>query len=394
MTMNHDTRASSETLVRRATELVPLLRSHALETEQMGRLHDENVEALRLAGLFDLYKPRRFGGSQASLRTSVEVLSQLARGCAATAWVTAQINGSMLMACMFPERARHELLGPPDIRLSASARILGAAERVRGGYVLHGVWPFCSGSRHSMWTLVAAPVTDEGEAGAAALFAVPTSELEIQDDWHASGLAGTCSNSVAARGVFVPEHRMAWFNAVFGGESVPHGLEGAPYRSPMLQSFMVHSASCALGIARAALDDFKAALPGRAISLLSYARKADAPVTHLHIAEAAMKIHAADLTLHRALDELETCASRGGGMETEARMRLRAEVAYVFHLCREAVDILFGASGGSSLVLSQPIQRHARDARALTLHAWFHLQTNLEAYGRTMVGLEPNVCFI
>jgi hypothetical protein len=55
-----------------------------------------------------------------------------------------------------------------------------------------------------------------------------------------------------------------------------------------------------------------------------------------------------------------------------------------------AVDLLFFASGASSIQQHVPIQRYQRDIQALANHALMHPQTAIELYGRVLCGLEPN----
>jgi len=81
------------TLVARAADLVPLLRTNATTTEDERRVPEENIAAIERAGLFRLTQPKRFGGFEADFRTKLEVISELARGCGSTAWVTSLMTG-------------------------------------------------------------------------------------------------------------------------------------------------------------------------------------------------------------------------------------------------------------------------------------------------------------
>lgn len=393
--MASDTRTTDDELLQRAARLVPHLRARAQEAEQLRRLPDQSVRDLREARLLDVFRPRRHGGPQASLRTLFEVVTLLAQGCGSTAWVVSQLNQALWLLCAFPGDTREEILADPQSALIWPLAGRGSARRVPGGYVVSGVWPFCSGSHHVTWIGASLPLEDGHGGAAPAYYLIPASEMEILDDWHVSGLAGTCSNSTAAREVFVPEARVARAATLFSGESIPAELTGTPYRCPIMQGVLVTAAAPALGLAKAAVEEFEAQTRGRGISFTLYAHKAEAPVTHLLLAEAAMKVRAADLLLHAALDDLERRAGDPAvATDTEFLVRLRMEATQAVHLCREAVDILFGASGGSSLALSNPMQRIARDVRAVCQHAAYNLHTNLEAYGRVMLGLSPNLPFV
>jgi hypothetical protein len=77
-------------------------------------------------------------------------------------------------------------------------------------------------------------------------------------------------------------------------------------------------------------------------------------------------------------------------MPMPTRVKTRAHIAYATGLARNAVDILFYASGASSIQEHVPIQRYQRDIQALANHAIMHPQTALELYGRVLCGLQPN----
>ena len=54
---------------------------------------------------------------------------------------------------------------------------------------------------------------------------MPFTEIEIIDDWHVLGLAGTGSRSLRLRDVFVPEHRCVLLSELLAG--TPPGARGA-----------------------------------------------------------------------------------------------------------------------------------------------------------------------
>src|SRR5437868_3199349 len=72
---------SDAELVERVRKLQPLIRSHALRTEQERRVTGEVVTALTDAGVPRMNVPRRYGGYQTSVRTQVDVLSEVSAAC-------------------------------------------------------------------------------------------------------------------------------------------------------------------------------------------------------------------------------------------------------------------------------------------------------------------------
>ena len=62
--------------------------------------------------------------------------------------------------------------------------------------------------------------------------------------------------------------------------------------------------------------------------------------------------------------------------------------------CLEAVETLYIASGGRGLANSSPIQRAERDLHAVNVHRILMLETNLDIYGRVLVGQDPGTTTI
>jgi alkylation response protein AidB-like acyl-CoA dehydrogenase len=135
-------------------------------------------------------------------------------------------------------------------------------------------------------------------------------------------------------------------------------------------------------------------VPGRPIPYTFYSKQSEAPVTHLRAGEAATKIEAAGIIAHSVADEIDEAARKGEDVSIETRMRLKAHAAYVSRLALEGVELLYLTAGGSAIAENSPLQRIARDVHAANLHGVICFETNTEAYGRTMFGLEPNNIFV
>jgi alkylation response protein AidB-like acyl-CoA dehydrogenase len=234
-----------------------------------------------------------------------------------------------------------------------------------------------------------ASTTDGTPAPVAVL--VPTAQLEVIDDWDTSGLSGTGSVSSRASDIFVPADRVISVIALLQGQSASEEAADVPlYRTPMVPTIAAAASGAPLGLAKAALAAFFQRLPGRSVAYTTYARQAEAPITHLQVAEAAMKIDEAEFHAYRAADLVDAKAVSGEAWTLEERARVRMDAGMVARLAKEAIDILSTASGGSSIYRTVPIQRIERDIQAASLQGMIHPDTNLELYGRIRCGLEPN----
>ncbi len=378
-------------LVRRASEIIPILQEHASWNEQHRRLHDESLQALERAGVFKLRLPKRYGGYEADVRTLVEVLAELGQGDGSTAWVAWVLVSNTWLIGLFPDAVQDEVFATPDVQVSGTLAPTGQLESRDGGFVLNGQWHFHSGSLHSQWSVMAAmSITPEGgPAPVAAL--VPTKELEVIDDWDTAGLSGTGSISSRAKEIFVPAEHVVSVISLLQGQSASKQNTDVPiYRTPMVPTIAAAASGPLLGLAKAALTNFFQRLPGRGIAYTTYPKQAEAPITHLQVAEATMKIDEAEFHASRAASLVDTKAVNGEAWTLEERARVRMDTAMVAQLAKEAIDILNTASGGSSIYSTVPMQRIERDIQAANLQGMIHPNTNLELYGRIRCGLEPN----
>lgn len=384
-----------EQFVRRAADLGPVLRGNAVWQERNRRLHDETIEALAEAGIFRLRVPKRYGGYEADTQTLVDVAAELGRVDGSSSWVASVYWIPGWMACLFPDEVQDEVFATENARICGTLSPSAFAKAANGGVVLSGKWGFISGALHSHWQVtISVLVPDEGEPYPI-MALVPMADLHVVDDWATAGLCGTGSVSTVAKDVFVPDARVLPLPAVLQGRYASKRNAAAPiYRAPLLPVASASSVGTAVGIAKGARDLFLKRLAGRKITYTGYDSQREAPLTHLEVAEATLKIDQADFHAHRLATLVDTKGADGSEWKLDERALARADMGAVCRLAREAVDILAGASGGSSMYLDVPIQRFARDIQAINLHALMHPSTNFELYGRVLCGLEPNTLYI
>jgi 3-hydroxy-9,10-secoandrosta-1,3,5(10)-triene-9,17-dione monooxygenase len=384
-------------LVASAASLVPTLRARAAEAEQLRRLPDANVAELRAAGLFKVLQSRRYGGFEMSLRTHIDTVAEIARGCGSTAWCMGVIHAHSWLIGSFPQEAQAESYGAnPDAIVCAVIAPRGKARAVAGGYRLDGLWPFASGCQHADWLLLGSEIADEGGIVVdAAELLVPARDIVIRDDWNVVGLRGTGSCSIVANDVFVPKHRYLSLPGIIAGEAPGAAAHDTSlYKGAAVPVLVLAITSAALGMAEAALAAFKERLPGREIAYTEHEVQIDSPTTHRQVADAATRVHVARLLLHRCADDIEAAAARGEMMEFTARARIRMDCAYAVRQCMEAVEILYLACGGSGIAETNQVQRAWRDLHAVNMHGALTLETNQVMYGRILLGLKPNTPLI
>ena len=382
-------------LVRRASQLIPLLREKALWMDENRCLHEDAVDALAEAGFLKMRVPVRYGGFGSDMRTIIDVISEIGRGDGSTSWTLAMWALSAWTVGLFPDAVQDEVFSTPDVRICGILSPGAIAVPTNGGYIVNGKWSFNTGARQSMWNTNAAVVPTADGGHEPVMILTPIGDLEIIDDWYTSGMKGSGSVSTAATNLFVPQERVLPIGAILQGLSAsPQNAAAEIYRAPMLPVASASSVGCVVGMAKAAREAFFARLPERKITYTGYSKQAKAPLTHLQVDAAVMKIDEAEFHAHRLAELVDTKGVQNAPWTVEERVSARADLGAVCRLAKEAVEILATASGGSSIYSDQPIQRIARDVNAVTMHALMHPDTNAELHGRILCGLEPDTLYI
>ena len=382
-----------DALIARAREIRPLLEKHASQTDSLRRLPDEVVRALRDSGLCRLMVPKRHGGYQTSVRTYIEVMAEVGRGCGSTAWVASLVNVCEWLAGLFPDRAQQEVWGANrDAWIAGSLAPNGLAVPVDGGWRVSGKWPWASGSLHAQWVACGIHMENErGEMTNLGLSLLPIADVTVEDTWFMAGMKGTGSNTILATDAFVPEHRFLPYPPAFQGQYRTEHVDEPVYRVALVPVTVLILAGSQLGAASAALEFVVSKSKTRGITHTTFQRQAESSGFQMLVAEAAMKIDTAYLHALRAADDLDRAAGAGRHPDLTERARVRIDTALAAKYAREAVELLVQAHGTSSLADHNPLQRLWRDVHVASHHAITEWQVNLEVYGRALLGVEPNI---
>jgi len=382
-------------LVESAAKLVPLLRSRSLWIDENRRLPDDVIEAIEDSGLLKMQVPVQYGGYESDVRTFVDVLAEIARGNTSAAFCLSIYASLTWMTGLWPDDVLDEVFAQPHVRVTGTTAATGKATRVEGGYRLNGKWGFNSGVLHGHWKISVA-MPDDPDAEPIPIFAlVPVADLEIVDDWHTTALQGSGSVTTVARDVFVPERRVITGEDFYRNVSKSAVNAAKPnYAVPMLVATTAIQTGQLIGAARAALAGFLERLPGRRLTYTDYPSQRDAPATHLQVGEAALLIEDAEARAHRFTELIAEKIRKREPWSTEDRVSSRVQIGWIARQAKQAVDILANASGGSSIFRDVPISRLQRDIHGTSLHAMITPGVNIELYGRSLCGLEPNTVYL
>jgi len=370
-------------------DLVPAIRARREEIEQGRRMPRDLVEALRKTGIFSLSVPRAIGGEEAGPADIMRAIETVATADGSTGWCAMIATGCNIAAGYMGESGAKEIFPDPTAPSAGIAAPAGAAVRVDGGLRVSGRWPFASGITHCDWVWGGCMVMENGRPrmtprGPEIVHVwMPVSEVVIHDTWYVSGLCGTGSNDFSATDLFVPEQRIF---ALLD----PSGHRAEPlYQMPPLGLFVYQVVCVSLGIARGALDDLIELAQTKKPSLYT-AVLADKAVAQVQLARAEAALGGARSFLFDTVDGIwqSVCAGRAPTSRQVALGRIAAT-----HAAETAATVTRTANtlaGGSSIYSTSSLQRHARDAEAVT-HHFTVAQHTWEEAGRVLLGREPTV---
>lgn len=380
---------SYDEAMRRARDLVPILRERAERAEVARQMLTETLGDLHRTGLLRFHQPRRWGGMELSFVCLFDIPAEIARGCASTGWNVANLGVHHWMLALYDERAQDEVWSknPDAVIASGIAYPQGRGRRADGGFVISGYWNFSSGVDASDWNMLAVTVKDGDRVVDHRMCLLPRSDYEIVDDWRVLGMRSTGSKSVRAADVFVPEHRALSMYLARGGAEFP-GASVNPnplYRVPLSALGSHCLAAAGVGNAQAALELTIEAIRERSTSYTAL-RMRDFQAVQLRVAGAGAKVDAARLVIRTDCLEAERIAREGRAPTIEEKLRFKRNVAYAMGLCTEAVDALHALAGANGIYDRYPMERLFRDQHALTGHIGFSWETQGPPWGLVALG--------
>ncbi|MBX9590751.1 MAG: acyl-CoA dehydrogenase family protein [Hyphomonadaceae bacterium] len=377
--------------MRRAREVVPVLRERAQEAEDARVLIRENEQLLHETGLFRFHQPKAFGGMELDFVAVVDIAAEIARGCPSTAWNVGNLACHHWILGYYDPATQHEVwdANPDALIASSIALAAGRGRKVDGGFIVSGHWPFSSGVDNSDWNMLAVTVyADDGTTAIDwRLCLVPKSDYEIIDTWYAMGMGATGSKDIKVTEEFVPERRALALQRCRGGSQHP-GAALAPgplYRIPIVAASSHPLAPAAVGAAEGAYEKFLASMAKR-MGTYTGARVADFQAVQIKVARARCLTDCARDLLRRSAIAFQECAERNEVPDLATKLRYRAHTAFAVGQAREAVETLWSCYGAQGLYTRDPLQRHLRDVMAISQHFSFNFDIAGQAFGLHALG--------
>src|SRR6202040_3434208 len=243
-------------LVERAQALLPLIAREADEIERTRRLTEPVVSALIENGLYRSLLPLSVGGAEAPPEIFMQMLEEIAKADASTAWCLGQCSVCAMTAAYLDNDPAAEIFNAPPGILAWGA-IAHEVHAVPGGYKASARWDFASGSRQASWLGAHVRVVEadgsqrKKKDGSPEIRTIlfPATSATMYDVWDTIGLKGTGTDSYSVDNLFIPEKF-----AALRDDPAAVREKGPLYKLPTHFAFAMGFAATAIGVARATLD--------------------------------------------------------------------------------------------------------------------------------------------
>ncbi len=393
--------AGDQSMVSRAEALRPAIEAASHEIEEKRRIPPALLDQLHEARLFRLLLPRSSNGFETDPITFFHVIETIARGDASTAWCVSQAGGCAMSAAYLALPVANEIFGddPRAVLAWGPGPRVKAIECEEGGkvtgYKVTGVWSFASGGRHATWLGAHCPIVkadgtprlDGDGRQVERTMLVRTEDVAWTDIWDVVGLRGTASDQFALTDHFVrADHSIT-------REYERECREPGPlYRMSALTCYEVGFAGVALGIARAALDDFVDVARNK-VPRGQKSPIRDNAVVQTNLAQAEVAVRSARAFLLQSVAEIWKEISAGAKLTLDHRMAIRMASTNAIHRAREAVDFAYNAAGATAIFESHPLARRFRDIHTVTQQLQGRL-SHFETVGAWMMGADADLTFV
>jgi indole-3-acetate monooxygenase len=379
--------------IERARELGPELDAAAEEIEQRRELPEPIVEALVERDLFRLLLPRSLGGAELPPAAYVQVIEEVAKHDASTAWCLGQANGCTMTAALLDPEVARAIFGNPRGIVAWGPPGPAEARTVAGGYRLTGTWSFASGSHHATWlgAHVAIPPAIQGEDGAPGqrpdggtairTLLFPKASAKFSDIWHVIGLRGTGSDSYTVADLFVPES-----HTVLREAEPKLRQPGLLYAFSSSNMYSSGFAGVALGIAQSALDAFielaRDKVPRGAKRTLR-----DDNVVQSQVAQSVARLRAARAFLLGSLGQIWREVAESGRLRMDHNTTIRLASTWAIHQAKDVVDTAYHAAGATAIFENNPFERRFRDVHTV-IQQFQGRQAHFATVGQVLLGLQ------
>jgi len=389
--MNDLSVPSAKDYLKRARDIAPLIAESSAAIESARRLTPNVVQALVAGGFYRMLQPRFLGGGELPLTAFCEVIEEIAKADASTAWCLAQCSTCAMAAVYLDRDTAVKLFGPPEGIVAWGPPAPSEARMTPGGYRVTGTWNFASGGHQARWLggqsfvtdINGKPVRRSDGAPVIRMMLFPYEAADVSDVWHVMGLNGTGSDTYSVKDLFVPE-QMSFAR----DEAVDRRESGVLFRLSTSNVYSFGFAAVALGIARQMLDDATRIAAEKTPGGSKRAMR-DNNVVQAHIGRCEAMLRAIRSYLHAVARDLWQAIAESPELSINQKLEIRMASTGAIHQAGEVVDTLHHMLGSTSVFRKHPFERRFRDMHTV-MQQLQGRESHYESIGQVLLGVDPD----
>lgn len=351
------------------------------EFDQQAYVSQDIIDKLKQLGVYRALVPKRFGGLEVSPREFCELIEKLSMADGSVGWV-ASFGMSPAYLGSLPEETLNLLYKEsPDIVFAGGIFPPQPAEITDQGVVVKGRWKFSSGCMGADIVGVGiSPRKDNEAPGLPRMAVMPAKKAKVEMTWDTVGLKGTGSHDLVVDSVLVAKE---W--TFVRGE--PSKLPEPFFKYPSLSLATQVLTVVGIGVAAAALEEFKKLAPGKA-SITGGSEIANRPVTQYEFAQAEAEFKAARTWFYETMDVVWREVLAGNKPTDEQVSDMRLSCTHAARVSAQVARKMQMLAGMTAIYTHNVFSRFVNDTNVVTQHA-FMGDATLQNAAAISFGLKP-----
>lgn len=339
------------------------------------------IDKLKKLGVYRALVPARFGGEECSPREFCELIEKLSMADGSVGWV-ASFGMSPAYLAGLPESTLAQIYqDSPDVVFAGGIFPPQPAEITPEGLRVKGRWKFSSGCMGADIIGVGiTPRQGKETKGLPRMAVIPADQVQIDMTWDTVGLKGTGSHDLLVNDVLVRED---WTFVRGEASKLPEPFFKYPSLSFATQVLTV----VGIGVAAAALEEFKKLAPGKA-SITGGSEIANRPVTQYEFAQAEAEFLSAKNWFYQTMDAVWDEIQKGQQPTVEQISHVRLACTHAARVSARVARKMQMLAGMTAIYTNNVFSRFVNDTNVVTQHAFMGDATLLNA-GSVSFGLPP-----
>jgi alkylation response protein AidB-like acyl-CoA dehydrogenase len=343
---------------------VEVIRCHAAEAEQLGKLHPAQLQLIYDQQWFNLLAPAVYGGLQTPLPQLVKTEEALSWADGSLGWVITLCCGAGWFGGFLEPGIAKQIYTDPKACFAGSGAATGTATITSEGYMINGSWKYASGVHHATHITVNCNIMNDNEVilnadGTPLIlpFVLDRKDVKLLSGWKYIGMIATGSDAYEVSGLYVDKSRC------FKIDAADAVIDAPLYRYPFLQ---LAEATLAANLSGMAVHFTDLCVPAFKNKATNIRRVNEANIA---VMDKALLTATAQLNNVRATFFEAVKASWIEPEDTEALKTVSYTSRVLAKTARECVDELYPYCGLMAASPDTEINRVWRDLHTASQHA-------------------------